>query len=60
MSELLQAKSEEFLGRLRNDLSQAEQRYKDLMRDMEEYVYLRSFLTKELVSFVFLSMIFRA
>lgn len=50
MSTLLQEKSEEFLERLRKDLEQAEQRYKDVSADMEEYVYVRSFITKELVS----------
>jgi hypothetical protein len=50
MSELLQAKSEEFLKRLRTDLENAEQRYKDISMDMEDYVFVRSFITKELVS----------
>lgn len=53
MSELLQAKSEEFIDRLRNDLSKAEQRYKDILRDIEEYVFLRSFLIKETVKLNF-------
>jgi hypothetical protein len=50
MSELLQSKSEAFLDRLRKDLSEAEQRYKDVSSNMEEYVSVRSFLTKELVN----------
>lgn len=53
-SELFQAKSETFLERLRGDLVVAEQRYKDISSNVEEYLFVRSFIDKELVGFTFI------
>lgn len=53
MSELLRSKSDEFLNRLQKDLSQTEQRYKDISADMEEYTFVRSFINKEMVNKLF-------
>lgn len=53
MSGILESKSTEFLERLKADLANAEQRYKDVSATMEEYISVRSFIIKEMVrSFV--------